>query len=109
MRKIGFAVVAIVVLIGTPVLLAMPESMFSETYYSDSTYTTAVGQITWLCTGGTIEWGYATAYCNFTYHEQCTDPFEPDARGEQNSFGCHDGQDNDHDNLTDDDDPDCWS
>ena len=59
-----------------PRALASIPYEYDKTYYSDSTYTTAVGDASVLCDGFKTSDGTRTSYFIVTYAARCTDGAE---------------------------------
>lgn len=64
MKKMGFAVLVLSLLVGTAASAAQSWYYTRITYYSDATKTVVVGRSTDLCTGETITTGIETPYFN---------------------------------------------
>ena len=105
-KRVRILVAILVLLLGVPVLFAMPEYSWSVTYYSDATMQTVVGHYYRFCSG-TFSSGTTSAYMNTTIIMDCH-THQPHYLGEQYANNCNDMVDNDEDTLTDAADPDCW-
>jgi hypothetical protein len=99
--------------LGTMQLVASGTQQYERYYYTDATYSEECGQALVFCDGATYSGCYWSPYY-LTYElPSCTTPGDnPGGGGGPLSYpegsNCKDGFDNDHDGLTDLDDPDCW-
>lgn len=105
-KRVRLAVAILVLLLGVPVLFALPEYSWRITYYSDASMQTWVGSELHLCSGTTTI-GTTSAYTNYSIIKDCQTG-QPHYLGEAYQSNCNDMVDNDGDTLTDAADPDCW-
>ena len=101
LRILRVAVAVLVVAVGVPSLIAMPEYDEFWNYYSDDTFQTQVGYIHYRC-DGTYYSGTYTEYLDISLGYHCVQQTpHPDVENPSDWYMCSDGIDNDGDGRID--------